>query len=371
MIQTNSTPPTLTALAAGLALLAITSHAPAEPADLNFDPHIASGDGGLDESDAQTLVDAASLADDAQVEARGVTLTAKGDALAVDVKFDPAQSYPGFVLPAPDGVWDLSQRHIIAMDVTNTGTGPMTVGMRIDNEGGDESTANRIDKVEDIQPGETRTVSIRLYSTPWRLVPPIDLVGMHQAPGLSKLDTTAITRLLVYSREPRTDQSFEIRNIRTVGTMVDVDSETFLPFVDRFGQFAHREFEGKITSDEQLREIGDAELAHTPTKPETWSKFGGWADGPQLEATGEFRTAKHEGKWYLVDPEGFLFWSHGVTSIHHGYSETGVPGREDYFAELPPRDGEIGDAHSTSSWAPHGYYHDKRPFDTINFYVAN
>jgi len=47
------------------------------------------------------------------------------------------------------------------------------------------------------------------------------------------------------------------------------------------------------------------ELAARPG-PANWSKFGGWAEGPRQRANGFFRTEKVNGKWWLVDPEGFF-----------------------------------------------------------------
>jgi hypothetical protein len=66
-----------------------------------------------------------------------------------------------------------------------------------------------------------------------------------------------------------------------------------------------------------------------------WDQYGGWAAGPQLAATGRFTTAKHEGKWWLVDPEGRLFWSHGIDCVGFGWGTTQIEGRERWFAELP------------------------------------
>ena len=45
------------------------------------------------------------------------------------------------------------------------------------------------------------------------------------------------------------------------------------------------------------------------------SKFGGWKDGPRLEATGYFRTEKVNGKWALVDPEGYLYFALGLANV--------------------------------------------------------
>ena len=50
-------------------------------------------------------------------------------------------------------------------------------------------------------------------------------------------------------------------------------------------------------------------------RPKNWNKYGGWADGPRLKATGFFRVQKHKGKWWLVDPTGRLFWSHGIDCV--------------------------------------------------------
>jgi hypothetical protein len=53
-----------------------------------------------------------------------------------------------------------------------------------------------------------------------------------------------------------------------------------------------------------------------------------------LKATGHFRTEKHKGKWWLVDPDGYLFWSHGITGVHFK-SGTVVGNRKHYFETIP------------------------------------
>ncbi|MFQ6131713.1 MAG: hypothetical protein ACE5R4_06730 [Armatimonadota bacterium] len=44
------------------------------------------------------------------------------------------------------------------------------------------------------------------------------------------------------------------------------------------------------------------------------SRYGGWK-ARRAEATGFFRTVKLDGRWWLVDPEGYLFISVGVNSV--------------------------------------------------------
>lgn len=51
------------------------------------------------------------------------------------------------------------------------------------------------------------------------------------------------------------------------------------------------------------------------------SKYGGRADR-RLKATGFFRTAQEDGRWWLVDPEGFLFCSAGVNAVRPGNDVT-------------------------------------------------
>ena len=77
-----------------------------------------------------------------------------------------------------------------------------------------------------------------------------------------------------------------------------LDPEHFFPFLDRYGQFVHRDWPGKIKSDADLvraREVEAKDMAAHPG-PKDWDKWGGWAAGPQLKATGHFRVEKVDGQ---------------------------------------------------------------------------
>ena len=81
-------------------------------------------------------------------------------------------------------------------------------------------------------------------------------------------------------------------------------TKDFLPCFDKYGQFKYREWPGKTHSDAELKAVAaeeEKDLAAHPG-PADWNKYGGWAAGPQLKATGRFRTEKRDGKWWLVDP---------------------------------------------------------------------
>ena len=95
------------------------------------------------------------------------------------------------------------------------------------------------------------------------------------------------------------------------------DADPFFPFIDTFGQYRHKDWPGKVKSVADLtarREAEAKELARQPG-PKDWDRYGGWAAGPQLRATGFFRTEKVKGKWWLVDPDGRLFFSHGIDCV--------------------------------------------------------
>ena len=133
----------------------------------------------------------------------------------------------------------------------------------------------------------------------------------------------------------------------------------FIPCIDKFGQFKWRDWPGKTKDEAQLRQAAEAEAADLAAHPGPAGRngYGGWANGPQLEATGRFRTHKTpDGKWWLVDPEGRLFWSFGPVRVSAssamtpmngdwGSPRTGVPSA--------PRDCLFEDLSLAKFWTTH------------------
>jgi hypothetical protein len=135
------------------------------------------------------------------------------------------------------------------------------------------------------------------------------------------------------------------------------------PLFDEFGQFIHRDWPAKIRSEADFlarQKEEDADLA-AHARPADWDQYGGWAYGPKLPATGYFRAELRDKRWWLVDPEGRLFWSHGVvrvgTRIRVGgiYHGTPLPDREHLF-RLPPKDSPLGAFYGTEPQSTRGYY---------------
>ena len=154
------------------------------------------------------------------------------------------------------------------------------------------------------------------------------------------------------------------------GTLLPQD---FFPFVDRYGQFRHKEWPGKIHSDAGLlaaREEEARDLAAHPG-PADWDRFGGWAAGPQLKAARHFRVEKVSGKWWLVDPDGHLFWSHGPVRVTASCAETPVGGREFAFEGLPAGDSPFACFYGTHDAGLRPYYAARGILRTYDFSSAN
>ncbi len=116
----------------------------------------------------------------------------------------------------------------------------------------------------------------------------------------------------------------------------------FENLVDKYGQSATKDFARKIKSDEQLKEVAEKELKQLASSDgiADRSRFGGWKDGPKLEATGFFRAEKVDGKWWMVDPDGYLFFSNGIANIRMANTTTvtGVDYKDDSIRYIDPND---------------------------------
>jgi len=129
--------------------------------------------------------------------------------------------------------------------------------------------------------------------------------------------------------------------IRSVVLSVDDPGDQYLdtiPSVDEFGQWNLGEFEGKIHSLDELKKEWEAEDNETLEKnPFNYSQYGGYLN-KKVKATGYFRTEKVDGRWWFVDPEGYLFLSVGVDCIAPGRGGVAkdVDKRRNMFRELPP-----------------------------------
>ena len=241
----------------------------------------------------------------------GGRLTFESGGSAV-LRSSSAEYSSGFRLLPPPGktTFDLTGARYLAADIENLADHQQRLCLRIQDASGDAFAGIALD------PGEKGTIKLQLphasiYSFP------------SGAKGVKTLDTAAITNVAFLVVWPYEGQfagllHFRVSNVRLTGApdwARGVAPGAYLPFVDKFGQFAHGKWKGKVETYDELRADLAAETATLRPAPESWDEYGGWADGPQLEATGHFRTGKVDGKWWLVTPSGHLFYSLGINVV--------------------------------------------------------
>jgi len=307
----------------------------------------------------------------AQVEARDVKVAgAKVDGgSALRIASFHRQEWPGITLKAPKGTWDLSPFEHLALDVKNVGTNEVHVCCRVDNPGAD-GIVNCVTERIVLKPGEGGTLKVELKRKPPNALRG-KLFGMRGYPdgaetGPQTVDPRNVTQLLVFVPRPKADHVFEIDNVRVGGTYVPPKVEEpgrpFFPFIDTFGQYIHTDWPGKTHSLDDMAKCLEAEGKELEEKPgpSGCDLYGGWSEGPTLKATGFFYPAKHEGKWWLVDPEGKLFWSHGIDCVRASDS-TPIDERAHWFQDLPGDRPEFKDCWSQQGRVVHGHYAGKQP----------
>ncbi len=151
-----------------------------------------------------------------------------------------------------------------------------------------------------------------------------------------------------------------------------IPPERFFPCIDRYGQFKWRDWPGKVRNDADLaaaRAAEDADLAEHPG-PAGRDKWGGWAEGPRFEATGHFRVQKVDGKWWFVDPDGHLWWSHGPLRVSASCGMTPVKGRERLFDFLPDEGSPLAAFYKTRDELMWPYYVKRGVTNTFDFTAA-
>lgn len=293
--------------------------------------------------------------------------------------------FPGVLIR---GEWDLSACNRLTLELANRdrkGELPLTV--RLDNADADagKSLGVFVDRVK-VSGREAKGYDVAL--PPWlpnaREITS-KLTGMRRGPFtttgvVADLDASKVVGVAVYLKEPKLDWVWGVKRIVAhTGPAPDVPewmrmpAEKFFPFIDEYGQFKYKEWPGKVQQDADFKtalEREKADLAAHPG-PEGWNKFGGWAAGPKQKATGRFRVEKIDGKWWLVDPEGCLWWSHGPVRVTPSSAVTPLDGREFYFTNLPKEDSPFALFYTTRDVLLWPYYEARGIRRTYDFSSAN
>lgn len=269
------------------------------------------------------------------------------------------------VIPAPEGKWDLSGFDSITMNVHNRSDAPLTVRVQVENDGA-VGLSDNCRSAMLLMAGERKELRVRLVRRPrdpgFERFKPFLMYYRSLDVRDNTIDPASITRIVIVLDAADSKQRATVSDLRAVGEGLPAPVP-FFPFVDGFGQYVHSDWPGKIHATKDFAERREEEEAERRdgSGPRDWNRYGGWADGPQLKKTGFFHVTKHAGKWWMVDPEGRLFWSYGPTGVDFGGDVTPITDREHWFADLPSRDDpQFGRFYRKGRGATYKYYQQRK-----------
>ncbi len=284
---------------------------------------------------------------------------------ALRITYQPAD-WPNVAF-RPAASWDWSGYDGLALDVTNHGSEAIEFGVRADDDPAADGYHHSRSGLGTIAPGQTQTFVLPLGLDPMQY----GMRGLPTVPGLHLLQGGGqdfspkhVTIFQIFLHQPAAPKTLLVDNIRLMEYTVSLDK-----IVDRFGQYAKADWPGKLKSEGELaarRKTEQAELKAHPALADR-DRFGGWAKGPKLTATGFFRTEKVNGKWWLVTPEGHLFFSMGIDCVNTE-AQTLTTGRETMFSWLPDKDDPLA---RHAGHARMILYGPVKAGDDFNFFTAN
>ncbi|HOQ31834.1 MAG TPA: beta-galactosidase [Candidatus Hydrogenedens sp.] len=314
----------------------------------------------------------------------------KGDTKLQDgfkLKFNVAE-WPNVLFKSQSEIWDWSEYCWLVVKVYNPGKDVVRVNVRIDNEGAD-GWKHCITGSYNLSPKQENSISFLLPNSSYPITIPGDkerlevyskhpLWGMRRAPGNfveakgEEFDLSKIVGFQIFLSKPALPTNLIIRQIKLEKQH---DLPDFpLPFVDRLGQYKHADWKGKTHSEAEMVERAKKEIQKIkkhPSLDKNFDIYGGWKKGPQLKATGWFRTELIDGYWWLVTPEGHLFLSIGVDCI--GQSElTFITKRENWFEYIPDaNDPKFKSCFGYAGKGGHWFGHILEEGSLFSFYKAN
>ena len=257
---------------------------------------------------------------------KGADLQPGQDGASVTIHFPATDELHTIVLPMPPEAADWSAVGTFTLEVESTSTVAFSIRLVTANK---EKFSYAIHPFVDVPvrvaiSGETMRHKYTNHS---------QFKGYWLSNWKNHIDLSEVVALEIDSK-PNVDMTVHLRNPALHDGIVKDAILADGPFVDQFGQWISLDWPGKISSVKQLKRAWAQEDAQLWDSPEFgFSRYGGWKEA-RLPATGFFRTTEVDGRWWLVDPDGYLFYSVGMDCVRHE-SKTRVAGREKLFSNLP------------------------------------
>lgn len=277
-------------------------------------------------------------------EVEGVNVTPGNDGNSMVLRFPPSDAPATISLPVPEEARDWSKVGTFTFEATSNST--IRYNLTIGNAEG-ESFRYRIHPFAD--------VPVRV-AIPGRFLTE-EYMNNRQFKGYwlsnwsNHIKLTDV-RSLEIEMVPNRQVTLKLGNFTLTAEEVEDEILADGPLVDEFGQWISIEWPGKIGSLEGLRNAWSTEVAALAERDFGYSRYGGWKERRE-KASGFFRTAEVGGRWWLVDPDGYLFYSIGIDCVRY-QSPTRVAGREKVFAKLPQGSDERTDFYRANATLRYG-----------------
>jgi hypothetical protein len=228
----------------------------------------------------------------------------------------------------------------LVLKLTNPARGPVDFNVRVDDDPGADGKKHTRAGSGTIQARETATYALSMapaHGRPgsMRGLPPVEAGARSlRSFGDEAFDAGHIYACQIYLRHASRPVSLDLDSVRLL------PAPLLEKIVDRFGQYTGGDWPGKVHEASELtvrRSEEAASLRADPVLPDR-DRFGGWTGGPHLAPTPFFTTRKVSGKWWLVTPDGHLFFSVGMDTMRdEAWTFTGGE-RRAMFIGLPGPD---------------------------------
>jgi hypothetical protein len=265
-------------------------------------------------------------------------LTGSDDFQISEIVSNPGQPVVARLVPKND-TWDCSSKLWILLDVQNDGRDEVLVRAEVTSEKKRGWGQNKGAVV--VPSGEMRTLPVliirgmiegrseslqKIFNT-MRGYP-----GGHQQTGWRQIDASALNKIKLEFFTDASRVECIVSNLRAA-TNFELPPDTELkskysPATDPFGQNCNANWEFKIKAEDDFAKRLASEKVWLDKFEvlEKRSRYGGWTGGERFPATGHFRTEETGGKWWLIDPDGWPFWSIGATGFNLKLGQTNTPG---------------------------------------------
>ncbi|MGO4936079.1 hypothetical protein ACTQ54_00290 [Fundicoccus sp. Sow4_H7] len=157
----------------------------------------------------------------------------------------------------------------------------------------------------------------------------------------SRILLDEIDYIIFESYPAKKDILLKINEIKTVDSLPVITLQSN-PIIDSFGQLNTRDWKNKVYDTEELKNRLDEIINTALVTDVVISKFKGNKNDKITEGTGYFSRIKRNGKWYLVDPEGYAFISLGANGVRP-YIDGRIDGIESLLEWIPQIEGNDDD----------------------------